>query len=203
MRNGIMHLFLSLEEAATGVANIEVEKVFYAKLLDKSILDTAESSESHEQWELRIAKTTLNASGGRIRIRKTTKAGENPEYVLTSKTRNAEGGELEIANPSSADAFEQFKHLAEKGMIKKRYVFDIPGRPDKWEVDTYLNQDGSLSEWTKIDLEISDGNFEIPSFPEGLLDLQSLISNDQKSHESEALIRSLYDKVFITKNEYL
>jgi hypothetical protein len=198
MHKGIMSYFVAMEEAATGVANVEVEKVFYAKLEDRSILDHAAKFEDHEQWELRIALTEENASAGRIRIRKTTQSGALPEYVQTCKTKLIEGGEKEVANVSSADAFEQFKLLAEKGMCKRRYIFDVPGCTAKWEVDTYKNLDGTDNPWCKIDFEFTDGNTEVPPMLPGFTEI---IPADDKTNEQKTLVSQLYETVFIRKNE--
>lgn len=204
----------ALEEAATGLANQERELVYYAKLAPgaEAILNEALGKEHHEQWELRVEKTDENASAGRFRVRKTViyrqdgidveGEGGRTEYVLTSKTKLADGsGENEVGVPSSEAQFMQFKCMSGRGMIKTRYTFAIEGRPDKWEVDTFIDQKGDPSPWVKIDLEITDGNYSRPAFPQGLIDETTVISNSMKSTEIKDLIRELYDKVFITPNQ--
>lgn len=197
---------MALEEAATGEANQEREMVFYAKLAEgaDAVLRTAQACEHHEQWELRVEKNDENAAAGRFRVRRTTAVGNDStevQYVLTSKTKLADGsGENEVSVPTSEDQFNQFKLMSPRGMIKTRYTFDIPGRPDKWEVDTFIDQNGDPSAWVKIDLEITDGNFSRPPFPGGLIDELTVMTNAMKSSEIQARIRQLYDEVFITPN---
>ena len=197
----------ALEEAATGQSNQEREMVFYAKLAEGSdeVLKAAQHREHHEQWELRVEKADDNAAGGRFRVRRTTAVGTDNhavEYVLTSKTKLSDGsGENEVSVPSSEDQFNQFKLMSPRGMIKTRYTFDIPGRPDKWEVDTFVDQKGDPSAWVKIDLEITDGNFTRPPFPPGLIDEMTVMTNAMKSIEISQRIRQLYDEVFITPNQ--
>lgn len=198
MHRGIMRFYIAQEELATGVANEEIEKVLYAKLEDRSILDHAAAYEDQEQWELKIPKSEGNASDGRIRIRKTTKPGCVPEYVQTSKVKKANGASNEVATASSADAFEQFKMLAPAGMLKRRYTFDVPGRKDKWEVDTFKNADGSDNPWCKIDFEITDGNMELPPMLPGFTEI---IPAEGKTPEQNAIVSQLYDTLFIKKNE--
>lgn len=198
---------IALEEAATGEANQERELVYYAKLAENHevVLKQAVSREHHEQWELRVDKTDENATAGRFRVRKTTPVGDDAgeaEYVLTSKTKLPDGsGETEVAVPSSEAQFNQFKAMSPRGMIKTRYTFDIPGRVDKWEIDTFIDQRGNPSPWVKIDLEITDGNFTRPPFPVGLLDETTVITNSMKSSLVHNVIRELYEDVFITKNQ--
>jgi CYTH domain-containing protein len=200
MKKGIMHLFFSLEELATGKAYNEVEYVFYAKLSDPALLSRAISKEHHEQWELKIPKTPTNAAGGRVRIRKTLREGNPAEYVLTTKTKLPVYGEKEVATPSSEDAFIQFKTMSDRGMVKTRYCFDAPGKASKWEVDVFLKEDGSLCEWVKIDFEVTEADQECPPLMAGF---SEAISPFNKTSEQEAFIRTLYDTVFLKTNEAL
>ncbi|MDD2879755.1 MAG: hypothetical protein PHQ58_04915 [Rhodoferax sp.] len=192
---------VATEDNATGKAEIELEMVFYAKLLDRNLLATAKETEHHEQWEIKIPKTDETASSGRMRVRKTTKPNSEPEYVLTIKTKHYLGGETEVGNPSSEDAFKQFKAMSPRGMNKTRYVFDIPNRVEKWEVDIFDNPDGTPCDWCKIDLELKSNIREVPAFPVGLFDERSVITNNDRSVESHMKIQELYDTVFIRKNE--
>jgi hypothetical protein len=199
---GSMAVTPAMEEAATGRPNNETELVFYARLQDRSVLESASVVEDQEQWEIRIFKTDDNALAGRMRNRKTTPVSPMPgeaEYVFTSKTKAARG-ETEVANPSSEAAFLQFKGMAPKGMVKRRYVFDILGRSEKWEVDTYLDRDGTPSDWVKIDLEITKADFTLPEFPAGLIDESTLMRMGDRSQEIQDKIAFLYESVFITKN---
>lgn len=207
-KRGVIALALeafAFEEASDGQANREKERVFYAQLLDKSVLAQASHVEHHDQWELRIDLTEDNFQAGRFRVRATTQPGNDvPEYVLTSKTKFENGDEEEVPTPSSQAQFEQFKRMSPRGMIKTRYSFDIPGRKDKWEVDTFLDpQTRRMSDWVKIDLEFNDPNIQtVPAFPAGLLVESSIISNLTGTDEAKAKIRELYEKLFITKNVY-
>ena len=204
MRRKPFSLFnIATEDNATGKAEIELEKVFYAKILDRNLLATAKEIEHHEQWELKIPKTDENSSSGRMRVRKTTKPNAEPEYVLTIKTKHYLGGETEVGNHSSEDAFKQFKAMSARGMIKTRYVFDIPNRIEKWEVDVFDYPDGTPCDWCKIDLELKSDIVGLPPFPTGLFDERNVITNEDRCLESHMRIQELYDTVFIRKNEPL
>lgn len=195
------HIVVALEDNSSGKSEVEEERVFYAKLLNRDLLAQAKEVEHHEQWEIKIPKTDDNACSGRMRVRKTTKVNQEPEYVLTTKTKHPLGGENETGNPSSEDAFNQFKGMAPAGMIKTRYVFDIPNRLEKWEVDTFVHLDGTPSDWCKIDLERKTDNRELPAFPLGLFDESTVMESCERSMASQMKIRELYDTIFIRKNE--
>lgn len=189
------------EDDSSGKAEIEIEHVFYAKLANRGALTLAREVQHQEQWELKIPKTDDNASSGRMRIRKITTPNQEPQYILAIKTKHHLGGEIEVGNPSSEDAFNQFKAMSARGMIKTRYVFDIPNREEKWEVDTYTHLDGTPCEWCKIDLEVKTTERAIPPFPIGLFDETSVMSANDRSMAHQMKIQELYDTVFIRKNE--
>jgi len=191
------------EEKADGKVTKEIEYMFYAKLEDENILNNARSVEIQEQWGLWYDKTEENAGTGSIRVRRITPKGmidgglvavRSPtQYVQTIKIKTKEGDALEIPDESSSDAFKAFKILADSGMAKHRYRFDIPESGKKpyfipgssepiaysgtnltWEVDMFVVPGGEVYNdrpkyfpWCKIDLEVPDRSVEIPPFPEG------------------------------------
>lgn len=199
-------LTLNKEEASTGVVNLEKEYVFYARVDSLANLKAmAANIEHHEQWEIRIPKTNKNATACRMRVRKTTypnNEAKPAEYVLTVKTKTADGAESEVANPSSEDAFKQFVASAEQGMIKTRYTVPIEGRRGVWEIDTFKTKDGKEVSWCKLDYEVVKGeeNLEIPNLPSGFVDIIPAIG---KTPVQEAQVRVLYDRYFITPNPHV
>jgi CYTH domain-containing protein len=216
MRKTLKQLMISLEEQATGKANFEREYVFYAKLADKSILDQAVHFEKHEQWALKIPKTDKNHSIATIRVRRTDDNGK-VSYIQTVKTPigavnrdtgntnatapNASQNMLEVANDSSEDAFKQFKLIADQGMKKTRYTFPIEGTDLKFEVDVFDGQSGETP-WVKIDLEVDKPLENVPALPEGFTEI-IYNQKDQQTDEEKQIIHSLYENVFLIKNEYL
>lgn len=205
MKNTLFNLAqeaISLEaEAATGQRQKELEYVLYAKLTDHRFLETAAHHEAHEQWEVKIPKTEDRQAEGRIRIRQTTE-GEQHTYVLTIKTPlpDASGLKkaLEVANPSSADAFEQFKLFATSGMVKDRYVFPIEGSDLTWEVDVHRLEDGTRSEWVRIELECETALETLPALPDVFTDVIRNQGPEQTEAEKQQ-IQQLYDTVFLRK----
>lgn len=187
-------LNLSQEEQSTGVTQIEREVVFYARLMDASFLKTASSFEHQEQWQVRIPKTANNLSEGRMRVRKTTTADGKVEYVQTLKLRIKEG-EQETSVLVTEDIFEQFKQLSEDGMVKTRYVFDIEGREEKWEVDVFKVPNGNAARWCKIDYEfITDTPPpELPSV------FEDAVCNQTTDPAERELIAKLYSELYIAK----
>lgn len=217
MKRNLKELLIALEEQATGKANHEREYVFYAKLTDPSILEKASHVEEQEQWSIKIDKTDKNYCSGQIRIRRTDDNGK-VSYVQTVKTpikplqgdtgqsdtsvADASQNMLEVAIDASEDAFKQFKLIADQGMIKTRYTFPIEGTDLKFEVDVFHLANGEKSQWVKIDLEVDKPLESVPALPEGFSEVIYNQKDDQTDEEKQ-LIRSLYENVFLTKNEYL
>ena len=202
---GIMHLFASLEELATGQAQVEKEFVLYAKVDHAWLVANAQSIEDHEQWELRIAKTEGNECGGRMRVRKTVYLNQAglTTYVQTVKTKLADWGEKEVATSSSADGFAQFKAMSERGMVKRRHRIACPGRASSWEVDVFFNADGTPHEWVKIDYELKEGETDCPDphaqFKE-VVRPGHYPRTPTGKQDVEDFIRNLYDTVFLKTN---
>lgn len=217
MKRNLKQILIALEEQATGKANFEKEYVFYAKLTDPSILEKASHVEQQQQWSIKIDKTDKNYCSGQIRIRRTDDNGK-VSYVQTVKTpikplqgdtgqsdtsvADASQNMLEVAIDASEDAFKQFKLIADQGMIKTRYTFPIEGTELKFEVDVFHLANGEKSQWVKIDLEVDRPLESIPPLPEGFSEAILNQKYDQTDEEKQ-LIRSLYENVFLTKNEYL
>lgn len=217
MKRNLKQLLIALEEQATGKMNFEKEYVFYAKLVDSSILEQASHVENQQQWTLKIDKTDKNYCSGQIRIRRTDDNGK-VSYVQTVKTPmkplegdsarsdatvpDASQNMLEVAIDASEDAFKQFKMIADQGMIKTRYTFPIEGTELKFEVDVFHLANGEKSQWVKIDLEVDKPLESIPPLPDGFSDA-IMNQKDEQTDAEKQIIRSLYEDVFLTKNEYL
>ncbi len=184
-------LFPAQEELASGQTQVEDEVTLYARMMDQSLLKHASSSEEQEQWEVKI-KDTFGKVLGRIRVRKTYVTPI--QYVQTVKIKNSEGSQDETSFEVTADVFEQFKKLSDTGMHKTRYFFDVEGRPEKWEVDTFKTADGSLSDHVKIDFEFAEGQPRtLPPLPLGFT---NVIRGDTTVEGDRAVIQRLYDEVF-------
>lgn len=196
----------ALEEVADGKAIREIEHTIYARIVDFGQLQKAASMEKHEQWEIKVPKTDLNAGRGGIRVRKTEIEGGEPVYVLTTKiTANESGDKIELPIPTNEDNFHQIKFLSERGMIKHRYHFPIVGTELVWEVDMFPKQDGEgYHEWCKIDLEVQDRDAPIPELP---LNFEEVIMPKGYGREdeeaSEAKVTALYDQCFLARNPFL
>lgn len=200
-------LGLALEENSDGKAVTEIEYTFYAKWPNKLELQKASKFEHQEQWELKVPKTELNGGSGQIRVRKTIQEGGSPEFVLTFKTLlNAQGDRQEVSVPTTEPMFDQLRLLSDRGMRKDRYFFPVPQSDLVYEVDMYLLPDskvgeGRYYEWCKIDLEVKSHTEQVPPFP---FEVGEIITaqNGKRTTEEEALVRKLYDEVFLLKNQF-
>jgi hypothetical protein len=197
---------MALEEASNGVANREIEKVYYVKFENTDFLKGI-GYEHQEQWSIKLPKTEHNSASGDIRIRATYQAGQRGlwEYVLTTKTiAKSGGGKIEVAIPTTKDNFEQFKTLAERGMRKDRYTIPIEGTSLKWEIDLFLLPDSQFGEnkywpWAKVDIECDSLSTVIPEFP--YPNLQIITEPyGSRSTEEETLVTGLYSNEFVTYN---
>lgn len=216
-------------EDGSGKAQIETEFVAYGKLDDLQQLLKAATVEHQDQWEIRLPKTDRNAAGGRMRVRKTMNAQGEIAYRFCNKITAGKGNsQIEVILEATLDSFEQFKRMAEKGMIKERFTFPVEGRsradgsPLTWEVDLFYKpevvkqanfpdvvaanrkqMDFSLfHDWVKLDLELDSMDEAIPAFP---IEMSEIIDKQtgQRSPEEETKLRNLYDLCFMVSNVYL
>ncbi len=213
MKKNIAQLILAIEEDCTGVLNVETEYVFYAKLSDASILDTATKVEGQEQWSIKVDKSSSNKSQGSVRIRKTTEDNKT-SYVLTIKTpvealqdvlkqsdtqvTSVSQNMREVAIEATEDAFNLFKLLSSSGMVKTRYCLPIKDTGLVFEVDRFLLPNGEYSNWVKIDLEVNTKLTDIPKLPDEFIEV-IYNQKDKQTDEEKELIDSLYENIFLTK----
>lgn len=206
---GMIANVLALEEIADGTTKIEDEVVLYACVKDMSVLSKAESFEDQEQWEIKVMPTSWpripdahKRDLGCVRVRKTTADGKT-QYVQTIKIRRkGSNAKDETSFEVTEDVFEQIKQLSSSGMIKRRYIFPIEGRPEKFEVDVFPLPDGKMANWVKIDLEWAPKSAQflrvVPPLPEGFSDV---INGGTQDPEEQAFIQKLYSDVFLRTNE--
>lgn len=173
LNKAINQLIISLEDNNDGKNRIEKEFVYYLKLKDIPNFIERNSSvrEEQEQYEIKIPKAEESEYNSRIRVRKRIERRDGvdsqPEYILCVKA-NKEGlqGSIENELTATKEMFDLFKVIAVYGQKKVRYSVGIPNYDQRliWEVDVFINSDGSINEWVKIDLELpSDYNGEIPN----------------------------------------
>lgn len=190
-------------EDTSGRTAAEIERVIYARVTSFDFLERAAGAERQEQWSVKIAKTEENAGSGSIRVRKVTnlrEPGAAVQYILTSKLDiGMKGSSAETSEQSTVDQFNVFKYLANKGMMKDRYVFNIDGSDRQWEVDCFQKPGELYFEWVKIDLEGWPSGKELPQLP---FTAAEIIDGDKASQtdETKAKISRLYEEVFLMAN---
>lgn len=190
---------IGIEELADGVTRVEDEICLYARMPNPDVLKLASSHERQEQYEYRV-RDRFGMVKGRVRVRKT--GDDKPSFAMTAKIKNPDGTENETAVEISEDFFNQAKLLAECGMLKTRYVFDVEGRPEKWEVDVFpiTKQDGTadICEFVKIDFEFAENATDrsLPMLPPGFVDEVSAKSDKP---EDRTFISRLYNEVILIK----
>lgn len=190
-------------EDTSGRTAAEIERVIYARVSGFDFLDKASGAERQEQWSIKVAKSEENAGSGSIRVRKTTnlrEPGASVQYVLTSKLDvGGQGHSAETSEQSTVDQFNIFKYMANKGMLKDRYTFPIPGSDLIWEVDCFPKPGEMYFEWVKIDLEKWPSGKELPQLPFAVAEMMDG-DPGQQSEETKAKISRLYEDVFLIPN---
>lgn len=177
---------LSLESVINGKLQRELEYTLYAKLKDMSQLERAFEKEEHEQWSLPLdtdkpVKLRLRLINGR-------------RYTMAAKLKTP--GVLgcdEVEDDISPDTFKVLRIGATAGYKKTRYNFKIPNSELKWEIDVFLDQNGSPHPWVKIDLEVNTPDDEVPDLP---VDIESLIVDNgpKQTMEEIRFVRNLWDR---------
>ena len=179
-----------------GITRREKEIVYYIKVKNPDEMFKPFTKEEQEQWEIKVERTTNNAAGGRIRVRK-SKLGNELKYILTSKTFIDKNDHDETELLTTEAMFNQFKQMAESGMIKHRCELKIDGEGlnNIIQVDLFKTPEGNYSQWIKIDVEIKDMNQPLPKLP---FDYLELLEDGIESNEKR--ISRLFSEVFLTKN---
>jgi hypothetical protein len=192
--------------------NLEYELEVYLKGFDvEQIKSMAVSHEGQEQWGIYVPKTPKNASDGSLRVRKTIHPDDRVEYEFCTKTNAGDKGKVEVPDPSREEQLEQFKLMADQGLIKTRFI--IPGSFEngiefKWEVDLFLNKEGKIVPWAKVDIELNpdDPRPDVKNFPVPFThDEVIIISPEMKADGTgpKEKIAELYEKYFRTENVYV
>lgn len=162
----------------------EIEFTIYAKVKDINRLDTGETREQHEQWNLPFD----NCETVRARIR----AVNQEDFTLTTKQKDGGYGLIENTTALTKDAYIALRSACIDGYNKLRFTFPIEGSDLIWEIDAFYNQMGNLHDWVKIDLEVKDINTQIPHFP---IEVEEVIYSDSPSlsPEDDRWIKRLWD----------
>ena len=206
LANLIKDCKISTEDDSSGKASSEKEYVFYAKLLDPSILENATKEEHHEQWGIRVEKNDKNMAAGRLRVRKIITGGST-EHVMTikveQKIEQAQGGNApaqnmkEVGISVSEDIFIMFRQMSDSGMIKTRYTIPFSGM--NLEVDRFYLPNNEFSDWVKIDLEAPKPLEQMIELPEAFGEVVYNQAHQQTPEEKE-LVTRLYENVFLSKH---
>lgn len=183
---------VALEDITDGVVRNEQERVMYVKISDFDQLKNAQSKEYQEQWTI---KSNISEVNGTLRVRKCIN-GDKTNYVQTAKVKYGMGQNKESSIDVAQGMFDIFKMISPSGMIKDRYRFPVDQRC--FEIDVFIKEDGTYSEWAKIDYEVNDMSEDIPELP---IKVDKVVMDNTENPEEKDFIRNLYETVFITKNK--
>lgn len=191
-------------------SDIEYEVEIYITGFDMDqIRSMSSSNERQEQWGIYVPKTAENASKGGVRVRKVEVDDTDVEYILTSKCSLEERGNSEAEVSTNELMFDHFKHLADQGLIKHRFV--IPqetstGVKYTLEVDVFKNKLGEMVPWLKVDAELPEGTVltpgDIPLKYDEIIIVTPAMKADNVNGINERM-GELYSKYFRTNNVYV
>lgn len=169
-----------------GLLSQEIEYTIYAKLPDLSILEQAPVKETHEQWQLPLAKE------GQVKAR--LRLINDRQYTMTTKAKRPGMAGWEEVDATIPEAL--FKHLREmaiNGYKKTRYVFPVTGTDRHWEIDVFMDKSGNPHPWVKIDVEVKDRNEKLPIIDLDLGATEFIIEGHHTcTKEDEAMIEKLW-----------
>lgn len=207
-----MSLFniLSREGVGTGLEDvvsdtiIEKEHVIVARLLNFAQLKKANKAVVIEQYMVKVDKTDKNAGSGSIRIRKVTDRKGNVTYEMTTKN-NVRDGRIETTTVANEMMFKQMQALADGGMLKHRYSFNIKGTDFVWEVDVVPDGSGGYKQWCLCECEVADLDTQKPELPIETEEAYLSPSLNDKADEETftAKKREVLERFFILENPLL
>lgn len=189
--------------------SIELEYEIYGHMRNISdIVKLNPKVEHQEQYEILL-------ENGSMRIRATTKEGQETEYVMTLKTWTpGVAGRVE-SNSGAIDEsfFDNWKRLAKTGLKKTRYSvpagkqrLTVPSLIEQygelvdltWEIDVFETKNHMQSDWVKLDLEVKQPLKQMPPLPIELTD-KIVNGSNSRTDAEKAKIRQYYDKEFNVK----
>ena len=207
-----MSLFniLSREGIETGLEDvvsdtiIEKEHVIVARLLNFAQLKKANKAVVIEQYMVKVDKTDKNAGSGSIRIRKVTDREGNVHYEMTTKN-NVRDGRIETTTVANEMMFKQMQALAESGILKHRYSFNIKGTDFVWEVDVVPDGSGGYKQWCLCECEVADLATQKPELPIETEEAYLSPSLNDKADEETFMAkkREVLERFFILENPLL
>ena len=207
-----MSLFsiLSREGIETGLEDvvsdtiIEKEHVIVARLLNFAQLKKANKAVVIEQYMVKVDKTDKNAGSGSIRIRKVTDRKGNVHYEMTTKN-NVRDGRIETTTVANEMMFKQMQALAEGGILKHRYSFNIKGTDFVWEVDVVPDGSGGYKQWCLCECEVADLDTQKPELPIETEEAYLSPSLNDKADEETFMAkkREVLERFFIQDNPFL
>ena len=146
-----VNLHTESDKVEDGAVSPEIEFVIYGRLLDADLL-TADVVEEIEQYT--VFSTQMSGKAlGQIRTRRTN----GVLYELTTKVYvEGQAGADEYEESCSEELFDQFKRIANNGIIKTRYKYNIPFSHIPglcYELDVMQSKTGRAA-YAKVDIEI-------------------------------------------------
>ncbi len=146
----------------------ETEIAIYCKIGDFDALEQCNRKEQQVQLEGQFS------NGVKCRVRSVKEESKDIQYFFTYKLKDEDGTNVDSCSEHTVqvdlDFFNGFKKIAERMLVKTRYVFfskdvamtirksdddEVITIPNvEYEVDVYEMENGEICEWCKIDVEV-------------------------------------------------
>lgn len=166
----------------------EYEKVLYVKINDiilSEIQKLAISVDTIEQHE-RFSKEGKGNSVT-FRVRKTN--NESPIFTIKPKIDSFSTTD-EFNRGCDELEFSLFKNIASRSFKKTRYTIPSDKTGIFFEFDVFERDDGTYSEWVKIDIELPSLDAEHGRLPINVLDMIIRLENNENSMRIEEIYES-------------
>lgn len=195
IHSSVSRLMASLESSTSAT---EREFEVYGRLVDFNQLEACNSFEGHSQWGIPLEHPA--GREGVIRVRSI----DDRLYMQTIKIKGGQEGDQEVEIEVDRTVFEVIKSMTTHGLVKNRYKFQMTDEL-VYEVDVFMKEDGTFSEWVKIDIEIpAEGTIDewlekLPNLPIDLED-ERVILPGKKSPEDGKWVGELFEREFTIPN---
>lgn len=178
--------FLSMEDAMAGISQQELEHAFYVKIDNFDLLSNATEKQRIEQasfYTENKGKGSLMMRSRKINYMASADKQGLEEIIFCTKTPNTgtagAAQMMEVELPGSKEQHALYMQFG-SAIFKDRYRFAVVGTTLFWDVDVFLNKDGSYSNWARLEVEVKDLNAPVPEFPFAVQDSFSADDNERR-----------------------
>lgn len=174
--------------------------VVYINITNFDQLRNAIKAEKHEQWDIEIQKSELNAGDGRLKVSEVQDKDGKVKHLITVKNVKDEEIVESVSNISKS-LFDAFAFLSTTGSIREKYYFPSNTQHNGWVINVFPDGFGGRHGWGFAELEVEEQLEKIPKLPIEVN--EAIMPGDQDDPENRKKIDVLWAKVFTKPNKHL